>query len=428
MYAPKRELEADVAQRARAQRQRRDGEEAAEREVGDRAGAGDQEPPAPRLEPGVRRVDEAVREDRHELDAGALHVAAAGGDARPCASSWRRDQHEAPGEEDGAAEADVRRHDERRAVAARDQVRRRRARRRSRWPGTPCRPARVTSAAAALAVDRRRSAGPAHGTTSSRGRNSRARRPPGSCRSRVPVTPASRPRSPRSASSAREPARAGRAELLLGGGDEIDERAAAVEQLEQLGLARGHAHERVRAQVLEDEAALALARVEPLQRPAGAHARPHPELRRRPRDLGVGPSAASSCGGAPRTACWNAVAPVSTSSVRPASSEPRTRSTTSSTSPTRTVPPSRDQGGARDAAAVRRTCRTSSRHRWRAARRATARAARADARRSGRRAGGRSPASVRWSSWTSAGAVFRPAARAPTGTGRRTPAAPRPTP
>ena len=49
------------------------------------------------------------------------------------------------------------------------------------------------------------------------------------------------------------------------------------------GLARGHADEGVRAQVLEHEAALALARVEPLQRPAGAHARAHPELRRRPR-------------------------------------------------------------------------------------------------------------------------------------------------
>ena len=97
--------------------------------------------------------------------------------ASPCASSCTATSTKRPAEEDGAAEADVRRDHERRAVAARDRGSRRRARRRSRSTSEHDAGRPRHQRAAALAVDRCRSAGPAQGSTISRGRH-QPRQPP----------------------------------------------------------------------------------------------------------------------------------------------------------------------------------------------------------------------------------------------------------
>ena len=225
-----------------------------------------------------------------ELDAGA---AGRGGRrrrprgrarARGAPTSTKR-----PARKTRAAEADVRRDDEWRAVAARDQVAE------GEHAGDRDRQEHHAGLArhqhaAALAVDRVDQPGR---PTAPRARAAEQprQRPPGSCRSRVPVTPASRPRSPRSASS--DASRLGPVGPSRSSAAAMRSTSVRLPSSSSNSSAsrRGHAHERVRAQVLEDEAALALARVEPLQRPARSARAAASRTASPPRDLASAASA-----------------------------------------------------------------------------------------------------------------------------------------
>ena len=85
----------------------------------------------------------------------------------------------------------------------------------------------------------------------------------------------------------REPRRPGGAEALLGLADQVDERARAVEQLEQLRVVVGQPQVAVAREVAQHPAARALVGVEALERVARPHPRLHAELRRLPGHPGV---------------------------------------------------------------------------------------------------------------------------------------------
>ena len=84
----------------------------------------------------------------------------------------------------------------------------------------------------------------------------------------------------------RQPRRPGRAEALLGQRDEVDQRARAVELLEQLDVVVAERAGTCRARGRAAPSAARPRRVEPLERVARAHARAHPELRRDARRRG----------------------------------------------------------------------------------------------------------------------------------------------
>src|SRR5690349_1034154 len=117
-----REVEEDVAYRARGQQQAAQREDRPDGEVRHGPGGADRDAPLARLEPGLAGVHERVGEDEQQLQAGALDLAAEGGHRHPVGALVDRDHDEAPGEEHQAAEPDLRRDHEWRPVTADDQV------------------------------------------------------------------------------------------------------------------------------------------------------------------------------------------------------------------------------------------------------------------------------------------------------------------
>src|SRR5262245_22696935 len=75
-----------------------------------------------RREPRAGRVDEDVRDDQEELQPRPVDAAPVGGEQQTVRELVERDDHEAADQEDEAAETDLLRDDERRPVAAEDEV------------------------------------------------------------------------------------------------------------------------------------------------------------------------------------------------------------------------------------------------------------------------------------------------------------------
>ena len=105
-----------VGQREAAER-----EDRAEREVGDRPGGADRDPPAARLEPRLARVHVGVREDHDQLQPRLLDAPPERRHRQPVRRLVHGDDGEAAEQEHEPAEPDLVRDDERRAVAQRDQ-------------------------------------------------------------------------------------------------------------------------------------------------------------------------------------------------------------------------------------------------------------------------------------------------------------------
>ena len=176
---------------------------AADREVGHRPGGADRDAPPARLEPRLGGVHERVREDQTSLNPACATRRPNEAIVSPCAVSCTATTAKRPARNTSAAEADLLGDDERRAVAARDQVAE------HAEPGTTSsaisaqRRAREQHPAAARGTGARRVA-PTPVDAFSRGVKQRRRSPSAPRPVRVgPSTPASKPRSPRSASSAR---------------------------------------------------------------------------------------------------------------------------------------------------------------------------------------------------------------------------------
>ena len=98
-------------------RQADEREQPREGEVGDGARRADRYPPPSRLEPGLGRVHEGIREDHHSLHSGLLDSTPEGCHREPVRRLVRGDQGEAAQQEHDPAEADLARDHERRPVA-----------------------------------------------------------------------------------------------------------------------------------------------------------------------------------------------------------------------------------------------------------------------------------------------------------------------
>ena len=323
----------------------------------------------------------AYGQDHDELQPRLLDVPPERGHRQPVRGLVHGDDREAAEQEHEPADPDLARDHERRPVAQRDQRREHADARDAQRADQPQRRAREQHPAA-VAVERVEARAEPVEHLLARREQPAPEAPASPRAASVPATPARNPRSPRSASSRASRAGPGRAEALLGLADQVDERARAVDQLEQLRVVVGQPQVAVAREVAQDPAPRALLGVEPLERIARPHARPHAELRRLGGD-------ARAC----RPRRRPATRPGAPRSCRPASAASRRRSTPISWSPIRIRAPSRSASGPVEARAVdERAVARAGVLDPRPAAVAGARSARAGARRSGRRAAASPPA------------------------------------
>src|SRR5215210_3662231 len=274
------QVEEDVADGAIGEEEAADGEDRADREVRHRTSGGDRHPAAARLEPRLRGIDEGVREDEQQLQAGLVDLAPEGGHRERVRALVDRHHDEAARQEHEAAEPDLRRDDERRAVAAGDQVGEdadagdgQRGQRDQRdlgeqHPAPAPVQGLVEGADAVEGLDARpeQPLEEALGSGRVAARGGRAR-DAGQESALAEV-----------GQEAGEPGRPGWPELLLGEPDQVHERARAVELPEDLRIVVRQAQVGVRVEVLEHPALAALVGLQSLERVAGPNARAHPEL------------------------------------------------------------------------------------------------------------------------------------------------------